>query len=87
MGFIFDNKHSGDMGVVFKSTDRTLLPAKRVTQYTIPGKGGTLMNKYAGFCLETQFYPDSPNQPNFPSCIFKAGEKFRSRTSFKFSVK
>ena len=37
--------------------------------------------------LETQFYPDSPNQPNFPSCIFKAGEKFRSRTSFKFSVK
>lgn len=45
------------------------------------------MNKYAGFCLETQFYPDSPNQPNFPSCIFKAGEKFRSRTSFKFSVK
>lgn len=53
----------------------------------IPGKGGTLMNKYAGFCLETQFYPDSPNQPNFPSCIFKAGEKFRSRTSFKFSVK
>ena len=53
----------------------------------IPGKGGTLMNKYAGFCLETQFYPDSPNQPNFPSCIFKAGEKFRSHTSFKFSVK
>ena len=29
------------MGVVFKSTDRTLLPAKRVTQYTIPGKSGT----------------------------------------------
>lgn len=53
----------------------------------IPGKGGTVMNKYAGFCLETQFYPDSPNQPNFPSCIFKAGEKFRSHTSFKFSVK
>lgn len=41
MGFIFNNKHSGDMGVVFKSTDRTLLPAKRVTQYTIPGKSGT----------------------------------------------
>lgn len=53
----------------------------------IPGKGGTVMNKYAGFCLETQFYPDSPNKPNFPSCIFKAGEKFRSHTSFKFSVK
>lgn len=45
------------------------------------------MNKHAGFCLETQFYPDSPNRPNFPPCIFKAGETFRSRTSFKFSVK
>ena len=45
------------------------------------------MNKHAGFCLETQFYPDSPNRPNFPPCIFKAGEMFRSRTSFKFSVK
>lgn len=53
----------------------------------IPGKGGTLMNKHAGFCLETQFYPDSPNQPNFPNCIYKAGEKFESTTSFKFSVK
>ena len=50
MGFIFDNKHSGDMGVVFKSTDRTLLPAKRVTQYTIPGKSGTydIEDHYAG---------------------------------------
>ena len=53
----------------------------------IPGKGGTLMNKHAGFCLETQFYPDSPNRPKFPPCIFKSGETFRSRTSFKFSVK
>lgn len=41
MGFTFNNKHSADMGVVFKSVDRTLLPAKRVTQYTIPGKSGT----------------------------------------------
>lgn len=41
MGFTFNNVHSADMGVVFKSTDRTLLPAKRITQYTIPGKSGT----------------------------------------------
>ena len=53
----------------------------------VPGKGGTLMNKHAGFCLETQFYPDSPNRPEFPNCVFKAGEKFSSCTSFKFSVK
>ena len=41
IGFTFNNVHSADMGVVFKSTNRTLLPAKRITQYTIPGKSGT----------------------------------------------
>ncbi len=38
----------------------------------------------AGFCLETQFYPDSPNKPQFPSCTLKAGEKFQSATHYKF---
>jgi len=52
----------------------------------VPGKNGTLMGKHAGFCLETQCYPDTPNQPFFPQCTFKAGEKFASRTSFKFST-
>jgi predicted phage tail component-like protein len=41
MGFTFNNVHSNEMGVVFKSVDRTLLPPKRVTRYTIPGKSGT----------------------------------------------
>lgn len=41
IGFTFNNVHSRDMGVVFKSDDRTLLPAKRITQYKIPGKSGT----------------------------------------------
>lgn len=52
----------------------------------VPGKGGTVMGKHAGFCLETQYFPDTPNQPTFPQCTFKAGEKFVSRTSFKFST-
>ena len=41
IGFTFNNVHSRYMGVVFKSDDRTLLPAKRITQYKIPGKSGT----------------------------------------------
>ena len=41
LGFTFNNVHSRDMGVVFKSDDRTLLPIKRVTRYVIPGKSGT----------------------------------------------
>lgn len=53
---------------------------------TVIGKGGMPIVKHAGFCLETQFYPDSPNQPNFPSCVFKAGEKFESTTMFRISV-
>lgn len=52
---------------------------------SIIGKGGRPLIKHAGFCLETQFYPDSPNQPNFPSCNFRAGEVFRSTTKYKFS--
>ncbi len=39
-----------------------------------------------GFCLETQHFPDSPNQPNFPSTVLKAGMKFSSETVFSFSA-
>jgi len=47
------------------------------------GKGGIALEKHFGFCLETQYYPDTPNQPSFPSCRLKAGETFRSLTVFK----
>lgn len=50
------------------------------------GKGGAAMERHSGFCLETQFYPDTPNKPNFPQCVFLSGERFVSRTSFKFSA-
>lgn len=39
-----------------------------------------------GFCMETQFYPDTPNHADFPQCTFKAGEEFRSVTIFEFSA-
>lgn len=54
---------------------------------TVNGKGGKPMKKHAGFCLETQFYPNTPNMPEWPQCTFGAGEKFTSTTVFKFSVK
>ncbi|AZB25846.1 galactose mutarotase [Chryseobacterium bernardetii] len=40
-----------------------------------------------GFCLETQHFPDSPNQPSFPSTELKPGQKYHSTTIYKFSVK
>ncbi len=39
---------------------------------------------YEGFCLETQHHPDSPNRPEYPSTVLKAGETFKSRTAFRF---
>ena len=39
----------------------------------------------SSFCLETQFVPDSPNHPEFPRCLFKAGDLFESETVYRFS--
>ncbi len=51
------------------------------------GKNGNPLIKNAGFCLETQYYPNTPNMPEFPQCTFDAGEKFKSCTVFRFSVR
>ncbi|HCS50241.1 MAG TPA: galactose-1-epimerase, partial [Planctomycetaceae bacterium] len=40
-----------------------------------------------GFCLETQHYPDSPNQPNFPSTLLKPDDEYETTTVFRFSTK
>ncbi|MBE6715881.1 MAG: galactose mutarotase [Ruminococcaceae bacterium] len=52
----------------------------------IKGKDAHPMEKRSGFCLETQFYPDTPNNPSFPSCLFKTGEKYVSETVYRFSL-
>ena len=53
---------------------------------TITGKGGKVYEHRSGFCLETQHYPDSPNEPSFPSTILRPGEEYRSRTVLVFGV-
>ena len=53
----------------------------------IVGKYGLAYPRYAGFCLETQHYPDSVNQPGFPSTLLHPGETFKSTTIYRFSVK
>ena len=50
------------------------------------GKKGIKYNCRAAVCLETQKYPDTPNKPEWPSCILRPGEKYNSNTIFKFSV-
>ena len=54
---------------------------------TLPAKGGGNYEKRTGFCMETQHYPDTPNQEGFPSVVLKPGEKYSSKTSYKFLVK
>ena len=53
---------------------------------TIKGKGGHAYGQRTGFCLETQHYPDSPNQPSFPTTVLKPGETYKSTTVFSFGV-
>jgi aldose 1-epimerase len=50
------------------------------------GKRGVRYGKYAGICLETQHYPDSPNQPSFPSTELKPGQEYHHRVIYRFSV-
>ncbi len=90
----------GEMGVLrpaaevvspktgIKLTVKTTLPG--VQLYTAnyltdrAGKDGARYAPRYAFCLETQFFPDSPNQPAFPSAILRAGEKFDHTTCFFF---
>ena len=53
---------------------------------TITGKGGQVYKHRAGFCLETQHYPDSPNHPAFPSTILEPGQIYASKTVLTFGV-
>ena len=50
------------------------------------GKGGVAYQKYAGLCLETQHYPDSPNHPHFPTTVLRAGETYHEVTVYKFTT-
>lgn len=52
----------------------------------LPGKGGQIYTKRSGFCLETQHFPDSPNQSHFPNTVLRPGEQYHETTVFGFSV-
>ena len=53
---------------------------------TLPSKNNGVYQHRTGFCLETQHYPDSPNQKNFPSVRLNLGEKYNSKTVFRLSA-
>jgi len=49
-----------------------------------PGKDGAFYTKRSGLCLETQYYPNSINTPNFPSCVFGGDKEYDSVTVYRF---
>jgi aldose 1-epimerase len=54
---------------------------------SIIGKGDVVYHKRFGMCLETEHFPDSPNQPKFPSVVLKPGETYITVTQYAFGVK
>jgi len=95
--FVLDNAEEVDAMVFDPSTGRVLevltdqpglqLYTGNFLNGTQTGHGGKVYNYRSGFCLETQHFPDSPNQAAFPSVILMPEEPFLSSTTFRFSVK
>jgi len=95
--YVLDNLEEVDAEVYDPSTGRliqVLTDQPGVQLYTgnfldgtQTGRGGKVYQYRSGFCLETQRYPDSPNQVSFPSVILTPEEPFLSSTTFRFGVR
>lgn len=95
------NKPSGELGLMARvhepSTGRVLevLSTEPGLQFytgnfldgTLTGKYGWVYKHRSAFCMEPQHFPDSPNQPNFPSVVLKPGETYRNTIIYRFSVR
>ena len=52
----------------------------------LPGRNGAKYHRHTGFCLETQAFPDSPNQPHFPSVVLRRGMVYKHVTTHEFGA-
>lgn len=77
---------SGRVMEVFTDLPGVQFYAGNMLDIPFPAKEQAKYGKNGGLCLETQFFPDTPNQPGFPSCTFQAGEAFDHTTVYKFST-
>lgn len=81
------NKKTGRKLEVFTDLPGMQLYVGNFIDGKVAGKGGYVYKKREGFCLETQYYPDSCNEkPYFKSSVLKAGEEYDTVTIYKFSV-
>ncbi len=54
---------------------------------SLTGKGGQVYRQHYALCLETQHFPNSPNQPAFPTTVLRPGQVYRTTTVHKFSTR
>ena len=95
------NKPPGQLGLMARVTEATsgrvmeVWSTEPATQFytgnfldgTITGKGGWVYQRRNGFCFEPQHFPDSPNQPAFPTTTLKPGEIYKNTIIYKFSTR
>ena len=78
--------NSGRVMEIFTTEPGVQLYTGNYLDGSLVGKKGTCYGKHAGFCLETQHFPDSPNKSDFPSTVLEPGAKYASVTVHKFST-
>ncbi len=84
---VFDPKNGLSMEVLTTQPGVQFYSGNHI-ECNMPGKGGqTTYQKRSGLCLETQHYPDSPNQPHFPSVVLKPEESYKHNTVYRFKIK
>lgn len=76
--------HSGRVLAVYTTEPGVQFYSGNFLDGTLVGKYGVRYHNHAGLCLETQHFPDSPNQPQFPSAVLGPGQTYRSRTVWHF---
>lgn len=78
--------HSGRLMELFTTEPGVQFYTGNMLNADEPGKGGQGYGRRAGFCLETQHFPNTPNQPEFPSITLRPGERLHSETEFRFGT-
>ncbi len=81
-----EDPHSGRIMKVFTTCPGMQFYTGNWLDGTLTTKTGQKVTRQSACCFETQFFPDSPNKPNFPDTILRPGQKFCHKTVFKFEV-
>jgi len=82
------NVYAPDTGITMDVlTDMPGVQLYTANHLNMGGRDRVHFGKHYGVCLETQFFPDSPNQPGFPSCVLRHGQVYEHQTTYAFSVR